>query len=409
VPLQIDAARFRADWDALGEIGATDDGGIHRVAFSDAYFAARAWFLARARDAGLETGVDQAGNHSARLRSRVPDARTLLLGSHLDSQPYAGRFDGALGVVAALEAVRSVQDAGLELPVDLQAIDFTEEEGTIVGSLGSRALAGQLHQEMLDAPRGGRAALLAGLERAGLTETGLLSAARDPRSLHAYLELHVEQGPVLERERVQIGVVTGISGTRSYRLAFTGLAAHSGGTPMAERRDAGVGAAAFVLGVRELASSLPGARANVGFLELEPGDYNVVPARAALKLELRALDLATFDELESGALGLAQRLADERALGVEIERVGRWDPVELDEQVRSVVAAAARELGLSAKELASGGGHDAEALGRVTRAGMIFVPSVAGVSHTPSERTEWDDCVNGANVLLNAALALARV
>ncbi len=405
--LRVDADRFRADFDALAAIGATGDGGVHRVAFGEAHLAAREWFLARAREAGLETSIDSAGNHSALLRSHVRGAPTLLLGSHLDSQPNAGAFDGALGVVAALEVVRTVKDAGLDLTVTLEAIDFTEEEGTIVGSLGSRALAGQLRREMLAAPRGGREALVDGLARAGLTEEGLLSAARDPASLLGCLEVHIEQGPVLERDGVQIGVVTAISGTRSYKLAFSGVAAHSGGTPMAARRDAGVGAAAFLLGVRELAFA-KGARANVGALKLEPGDYNIVPARAALKLELRSHDLAVFDELEAEALALARRLADDHGLGLEVERVGRWDPVELDIYVRAEIARTATELDLSFVELPSGGGHDSEALARVTRAGMIFVPSVGGVSHAPSELTQWQDCVNGANVLLNTVLRLVK-
>jgi N-carbamoyl-L-amino-acid hydrolase len=404
--LRVDAERFRADWDALGRFGATPAGGVHRPAFGDAHLAAREWLLARARDAGLEAQVDSAGNHSAVLPSRVPGAPTLLLGSHLDSQPYAGRFDGALGVAAALEAVRSVQDAGLELPVTLEAIDFTEEEGTLVGSLGSRALTGQLTREMLEAPRGGRRALVEGLARAGLTEEGLLSAARDPATLAGCLELHIEQGPVLERDRVQIGVVTAISGTRTYKLALSGVAAHSGGTPMDARRDAGVGAAAFVLGVRGLAIAKR-SRANVGGLELEPGNYNIVPARARLMLELRSHDPAVFDELEAEALSLAQRIADEHGLGLEVEFLGRWDPCALDPEVRGVIAAAAEELGLSAIELPSGAGHDAEALAQITPTGMIFVPSVGGVSHAPEELTEWPDCVNGANVLLNAVLRLA--
>jgi N-carbamoyl-L-amino-acid hydrolase len=405
--VQVDAERFRADWETLCSFGATGDGGLHRVAFSDEYLAARAWFLERACDAGLETNVDSAGNHSAILRAREPGARSLLLGSHLDSQPYAGRFDGSLGVLAALEVVRTVEDAGLELPVTLEAIDFTEEEGTLVGSLGSRALAGQLRQEHLDTPRGGRDALVEGLARGGLTEEGLLSAARDPATLAGCLELHIEQGPVLEQQGVQIGVVTAISGTRSYRLAFGGVMAHSGGTPMELRRDAGVGGAELLLGVRELAIA-KSSRANVGALRLEPGTFNAVPSAARLLLELRSHDLAIFDELEADALKLAEEIAANRGLGVEVERVGRWDPVALDAGMQRAIATAADELGLSAIELPSGGGHDSEALARITPAGMVFVPSVGGISHAPNELTGWDDCVNGANVLLNAALAVGR-
>ena len=220
--LRIDPDRLRADFEALAAIGATSEGGVSRPAFSDAHRAARAWFLERAAAGGLETSVDSAGNHSASLPSKTPGARLLLLGSHLDSVPDGGRYDGSLGVLAALEVVRTIAGARLELPVALEAIDFTDEEGTVVGLLGSRALVGTLTNADLAAPRGGRAALLAGLAAAELTESGLIAARRRPDSLAGYLELHIEQGPVLERDSVDIGIVTGIVGSRSFRVVFVG-------------------------------------------------------------------------------------------------------------------------------------------------------------------------------------------
>lgn len=406
--LRVDAARLRSDFDALASIGGTAEGGVHRPTFSEAHLDARAWFLERAAAAGLETRVDAAGNHSAVLRSRVTDAPTLLLGSHLDSVPNGGRFDGALGVVAALEVLRTVRDAGVDVPVSLEAIDFTDEEGTLVGLLGSFALAGALDPAMLAAPRGGRDRLLAGLESVGLEEERLGDALRDPATLAGYLELHIEQGPVLERERVDVGVVSGIVGSRSYRLAFEGAAGHAGTTPMAGRRDAGVGAAAFVVGAREVVvREFPGCVATVGSLALDPGAFNVIPARARLALECRSLDLAQLDALEQELLALAHREADAHGLALDVELAGRWEPTPLDEEARAAVARAASALGLSTLELPSGAGHDAQALARVTRSGMVFVPSAGGLSHQPGEHTAWEDCVNGANVLLGAALELA--
>jgi N-carbamoyl-L-amino-acid hydrolase len=400
--VRVDADRFRADFDALAEIGATPGGGVNRPTFSDAHLAAREWFLERARSAGLETRVDSAGNHSAVLGS---SARTLLLGSHLDSVPDAGRFDGALGVVAALEVLRTVQDSGIELSVTLEAIDFTDEEGTLVGLLGSWAVAGALSRETLAAPRGGRDALVAGLARTGLDEERLFDARRDPSTLVGYLELHIEQGPVLEREGVDIGVVTGIVGSRSFRLSFVGAASHAGTTPMDARRDAGVAAAAFIVGARDLVvREYPGCVATVGRVELEPGAFNVIPGRARLALEFRSLHEEELDALEAELLALARA----QELEVEIEPVGSWEATPLDETVRSAIAAAAESLGLSVRELPSGAGHDAQALAAVTRSGMVFVPSRGGISHSPAEETDWDDCVNGANVLLRAVLDLAR-
>ena len=396
---------MRADFDELASFGATPAGGVDRPSLGDAHLAARAWFRGRATAAGLETRVDGAGNHSAILAG---PGRTLLLGSHLDSVPSGGRYDGALGVIAALHVLLAVQQSGARLPVALEAIDFTDEEGTLVGLLGSEALAGTLDPVSLRAPRGGRAALLAGLERAGLREDDLDTARREPESLAGYLELHIEQGPVLERSGAQIGVVTTIVGARSHSLVFRGAAGHAGTTPMDARKDAGLAAAAFAVGAEELVvRDFPGCVATVGDLRLEPGAYNVIPRTARVALEFRSSDPHTLDELEGALLARARSEAARRDLELEVTPVGRWEPTPLDPDIGDAIEAAAGALGLTSVRLASGAGHDAQALASVTPSGMIFVPSVAGLSHDPGELTPWDDCVNGANVLLGAALALA--
>ncbi len=404
---RIDAGRFRADFEALAAIGRTADGGVHRPTFGDAHLAARAWFLDRAAAAGLETHVDTAGNHSAILASGSGEAPRILLGSHLDSVPNGGRYDGALGVVAALEVLRAIHDADLNLPCTLEAIDFTDEEGTLVGLLGSRALTGALTRDTLMAPRGGRDALLAGLARVGLTETGLADARRDPGTIAGYLELHIEQGPVLEREDVDIGAVSSIVGSRSLGVIFRGKAGHAGTTPMDVRRDAGLAAATFIVGVHEtVVRDFPNCVATVGRVTLEPGAFNVIAGAAHVALEFRSADTSELDALER-ALIVRAREAETLGVAVEIDAVGRWEPAPLDISVRTAIERVAGALGLSAIELTSGAGHDAQALARVAPSGMIFVPSVAGVSHQPAEFTAWDDCLNGANVLLGATLDLA--
>jgi N-carbamoyl-L-amino-acid hydrolase len=396
---------MRKDFDALAAIGATSAGGVDRPSLGEAHLAARAWFLDRAAAAGLETRVDRAGNHSAILPGAGP---TLLLGSHLDSVPNGGRYDGALGVVAALHVLLAVQASGAQLPLALEAIDFTDEEGTLVGLLGSEALAGKLTLESLRSPRGGREALIAGLERAGLNETELVLARRDPASLAAYLELHIEQGPLLERAGAQIGLVTGIVGARSFSLAFRGLSGHAGTTPMNARRDAGLAAASFAVAANELVvRDFPGCVATVGDLRLEPGAFNVIPGLACLAIECRSADLVELDALESALLRAAHAAAATHALDVEATPVGRWEPTALDADLRAVVARAAKGLGLGTMELQSGAGPDAQALAAVVPSGMIFVPSDGGVSHDPREHTSWEHCVNGANTLLRAALELA--
>jgi N-carbamoyl-L-amino-acid hydrolase len=401
---------MRADFEELAKIGATPDGGVSRPTFSAPHIAARRWFLARAEAAGLDTRVDTAANHSAVLQSRRAGSnRVLLLGSHLDSVPGGGRYDGALGVVAALHVLLAFKQAGTELPFALEAIDFTDEEGTLVGLLGSNAVAGTLTREQLQSPRGGREALVAGLARAGLQEAQLFEARRDPSTLAGYLELHIEQGPRLEHDRVQIGVVTSIVGSRSFRIVLRGAAGHAGTTPMTGRRDAAVAAAKVILGVQEtIVRDFPGCVATVGDIRVEPGAFNVVPGLARLALEFRSGDENELDRIEPAVLTRVRAEAESEATEVEVSPVARWQPSHLDQGVSEAIERAAGALGLTTKRLPSGAGHDAQALAAVTPSGMIFVPSVGGMSHDPGELTNWEDVVNGANVLLGTVHQLAR-
>jgi beta-ureidopropionase / N-carbamoyl-L-amino-acid hydrolase len=408
ISLRIDPERLKMNFEAQAEIGATGDGGLNRPALSEAHLAVRAWFRQQVEAAGLEFHTDGAGNHSAFLACGPAGSPTLLLGSHLDSVPYGGRFDGASGVLAALEVLQVVQAAGLKLPVNLEAIDFTDEEGSLVGLLGSSALAGLLRPQDLLAPRGGREALLAGLARAGLDEDGLLTARRPAGSLAGYLELHIEQGPRLIEAGLDIGIVTDIVGIGSYRLVFSGTANHAGTTPMSARKDASLGAAAFILAARRLVlEEFPGCAVNVGSLKLEPGAFNIVPARAELALEFRSPQTESFARLEKGLLALGRELAEQYGLGLESELLDRLQPTRMNPSVNRAIAAAAASLGLQATYLASGAGHDAQALAEICLAGIFFIPSVGGISHSPAEFSRWPDCVNGANVLLQTCLRMA--
>jgi N-carbamoyl-L-amino-acid hydrolase len=406
--LTIDSERFAADFEALSQFGSTGDGGVNRPALSEAHLAARRWWLARAAEAGLETRVDGAGNCSAILRAPDPDARTLLLGSHTDSVPNGGRFDGALGVLAALEAVRAVKDAGVVLPVHLEVIDFTDEEGALFGLLGSAAIAGRLTPDSFDRPRPGRAAWEACLARAGLSEAGFLAAKRDPASLAGYLELHIEQGPRLVEAGIDIGVVSGIVGIRSFRLAYRGQANHAGTTPMDRRSDASLGASAFVLAARErVLRDFPGCVVNVGQMRFEPGAFNIVPGVGELALEFRAPDAPRLDAMQAALLRTAEDIAARYGLQLTRERAGECAPAPMSERAQRAIVAAVESLGLSHTTLPSGAGHDAQSLAPIAETGMIFVPSQGGISHSPLEHTAWPDCVNGANVLLRAVLAMA--
>jgi N-carbamoyl-L-amino-acid hydrolase len=396
----------------LAQIGATGDGGVNRPSFSEAHLAARKWFREQIEKSGLEFRTDGAGNHSAVIASGASAAKqspTFLLGSHLDSVPNGGRFDGALGVISALEVLRTVKDAGLRLKVRLEAIDFTDEEGTLVGLLGSAAIAGHLHPELLKNPRGGRQALVEGMQRAGLNDDGILNAARPKDSLAGYLELHIEQGKRLEHAGINIGVVSAIVGIWSYRLSFIGRADHAGSTTMDDRLDASLGASAFALAACEIVlKDFPNCVVNVGKMEFTPGAFNIVPARVDAALEFRSPDEDEFKRLDSALIECAKAQAKRFGLELKTEFLGMHSPSIMNENIKRAISDECNALGLTQTSLVSGAGHDGQSLTDICPVGMIFVPSVDGASHAPRELTHWEDCVNGANVLLGAVLRLAE-
>lgn len=406
--LRINPDRFLSDFAELSRIGATGDGGVHRPALTEPDLQARAWLRGRFQAAGLDLRQDPAGNISGFLPCGSPDAPALLLGSHLDSVPFGGRFDGALGVLAALETLRVVKEAGLSLPVNLEAIDFTDEEGTLTGFLGSGALTGSLHPDVLENPKCGLPYLNDRLSAAGLSLETVLDARRPQGSLAGYLELHIEQGKRLEQRQVQIGVVDTIVGITAYRISYLGRADHSGTTPLNDRLDAGQGAAAFILDAREtVLRDYPGCMVNIGQASFEPGAFNIVPRKANLGLEFRSGDEKQLGEMEMDLLKSARKQANRFGLLIGAEHLWTEPPAQMDERARSAIAAAAGDLGLSHMPLSSGAGHDAQMLSTVCPAGMIFVPSVDGASHSSREDTRDEDCINGANVLLQAALRMA--
>ncbi|HEY5730060.1 MAG TPA: Zn-dependent hydrolase [Anaerolineales bacterium] len=421
--LRVNSDRMLDSFSRLALIGASAEGGVNRPTFSESHLAARKWFHEEVERAGLEFHEDGAGNHSAVLpviarersnlrhdegiASQQPLATTLLLGSHLDSVPNGGQFDGALGVVAALEVLRTVKENGIKLKVNLEAIDFTDEEGTLVGLLGSAALAGHLRPEDLMSPRGGHDKLVEGMKRAGLSDESMLSAARSKDSLAGYLELHIEQGKRLERAGIHIGIVSAIVGIASYRLSFIGRADHAGTTTMDDRLDASLGASAFTLAARELVMrEFPDCVVNVGKMDYTPGAFNIVPAQVEVSLEFRSPDEEEFKRLDAALIALAKTEAARFGLEFTTKFLGKHFPSPMSGVVQNAFTSACDELGLSHASLPSGAGHDGQSLAGLCPVGMIFVPSVDGASHSPREFTKWEDCVNGANVLLQAALRL---
>ena len=407
--LRINQDRFRSNFEALAAIGATPEGGVHRPALSEAHLKARRFFLDLAGKAGLDTNVDGAGNHSAFLPSRSNDAPILLMGSHLDSVPHGGRFDGALGVLAVLEVLQVIKEHGIALNVHLEAIDFTDEEGRFVSFMGSRALIGELKRHDLQNICESRELYQQSLTRAQLDENSILCTERVLANIAGYLELHIEQGTRLLDQGKDIGIVTTIIGIRSWRLRFIGRADHAGTTPMAKRLDAAQGAAAFTLAARKLVmKEFPDGVVNVGLMEFAPGAFNVVPETVSVALQFRADQQEKMDRMEAALLLQAAQDADRFSLRLETEKLEKVAPVEMNPQVQNVIALACQNINLSHTMLPSGAGHDAQTLAPVCPTGMIFVPSVDGFSHSPQEFTEWSDCYNGVNTLLHSALIMAQ-
>ncbi len=407
--LRINSDRMLDSFTQVSVFGSTPEGGVNRPSFSEAHLQARKWFREQIESAGFEFRTDGAGNHSAVIASHelAKQSPTLIIGSHLDSVPNGGKYDGGLGVVAAFEVLKIIQENRIKLKVNVEAMDFTDEEGTLVGLLGGAAISGHLHQKDLDNPRGGRENLVEGMKRAGLSDESMLSAKRDPKTLAGYLELHIEQGKRLEKSKINIGIVSAIVGIASYRLSFLGKANHAGTTTMEDRLDASLGASSFTLKARELVMGrYKNSVVNVGKMEFAPGAFNIVPAQVDLSLEFRSATQDEFDKLEIALIELAKNEAKNFGLELKIEFLGKHSPSPMSDKAQTAFASACDELGLTNTSLTSGAGHDAQSLADLCPVGMIFVPSVDGISHSPKEFTEWEDCVNGANVLLHAVLKL---
>ena len=403
--LRINEKRFLADLRELSLIGATAAGGVSRPALTAADIEARQWYRGKIVAAGLDYSVDGAGNQSAILCSDPPSDKRILAGSHLDSVPDGGTYDGALGLLAAFEALRALKDHGLQPKVTLEAVNCTDEEGAIMGLMGSRALVGQLEAADLERTKLSPAELTARLGAASLTRESLLGARRD--DVLAWLELHIEQGTRLEEAGIDIGVVDAIVGIRSLRVSLYGEAAHAGTKPMRQRQDALWGAAAFALRARQhvMDNYSPGV-CNIGMIDAKPGAFNIVPGQVDLALEFRHGSAEEMAVMAEDLLGLLDQCAREFGLRSSFEETPAVQPARMSDMVMRAIERGAAALGLSHRRMLSFAGHDTQSLARVCPAAMFFVPSARGISHNPREFTSAADCVNGANLMLRTLIEL---
>jgi N-carbamoyl-L-amino-acid hydrolase len=404
--LRVSFARLRSRIDALGELGAIDGGGSCRLALTDADKEGRDLVVTWMRDLGLRVTIDGIGNVVA---SWPPDRdeAPILMGSHIDTVATGGRYDGCLGVLAGLEVVETVIAAGVDTQHPIAVAFFTDEEGSRFAPdmLGSLVYVGGLALETALDAEGVDGAVL-GNE---LARIGYVGASPCPAvAPHAFVELHIEQGPVLEAEGVAIGVVTGVQGISWTELTIGGQSNHAGTTPMSLRHDAAYVAAAVAVAVRELTQEVgPPLVATVGRVELHPNLVNVVAARAGLTVDLRHTDDTALTDAELRLAQMCDELAAAEGVTIETRSLARFAPVDFDDRVIDRVEAVARAQGHSTRRMPSGAGHDAQMLARVCPAGMVFVPSAGGVSHNPAEHTDDDQLAAGADVLLQVMLELA--
>jgi N-carbamoyl-L-amino-acid hydrolase len=405
--LDIDPDRFRETFETYSEIGATENGGLHRLALSDADQEARDLLVDHMADLDLTIRVDQLGNMYGRRPGRDPDAAPVMIGSHLDSQPYGGRYDGQLGVLTALETLRAFEDEGLETDRPVELVNWTNEEGSRFeqAMLGSGVAAGAVDVEHARSLADAEGNTVGGeLRRIGYDGDHPATVT----DAHAYLELHVEQGRKLEESRASVGVVDGVFGLTWMEATLHGQANHAGPTAMHDRRDALVAATDAASEIHDLPNRLSeDAVATVGRMDVSPNSINVIPDEVTFTVDVRSYDGDVVASAPEAVEFEVATVAEREGVDYEFEQLWSIDPLEFSPVVREAVVAGAEAADVPYRRIVSGAGHDANYMAQVTESGMLFVPSVDGITHNESEFTEWADCVAGAEAYANATLELA--
>ncbi len=404
----INTDRFRETFDAYSEIGGTEANGLHRLTASSADGYVRDQFVNDLEELGLTVRIDEIGNIFGRREGTNPNADPVLIGSHLDSQPYGGRFDGQLGVLTALETLRSFDDADITHHRPIEIVNWTNEEGSRFkpALLGSGVFVGEFDAgEALESTDANGTTLAEALEEIGYRGS---EPAQPRNDIHSYLELHIEQGPVLEDLETSVGIVDGIYGMAWLQATICGDSDHAGPSPMHSRRDALVTAADVISGIRRLSNRFADdVVTTVGELEISPGSINVIPDKAEFTVDVRSYDddvVATLvDHVERELRTACNREGTE----FDLEEIWRIPHTEFSPRVREVSLEGAKSAGVSHLKMIGGAGHDANYLNEITDAGMLFVPSVDGKTHNEDEFTEWPDAVAGARAFAEATQRLA--
>lgn len=405
--LRVNSQRLGQRIAALAEFGKNAHGGLDRVAFSDADIQGRKYLISLMKDAELDVRVDEAGNIIGRREGLAPERPPIMFGSHSDTVPDGGKYDGALGVLGAIECAQVLHENNITTQHSLEVVVFTDEEG---GLVGSRAMTGTLTPDALEVVSHSRKTIRQGIIDLGGDPEKLDRVTRKKGDIKAFLEIHIEQGKILETKGIDIGVVEGIVGISWWNVTIEGFSNHAGTTPMDMRQDALLAASHLVIAVNRVVTSIPGRQVGtVGRIKAEPGAPNVIPGKVVISLELRDLSGEKIHSLYEKIEKEAQTIMERTGTKITFSSIDAMAiPAPTDTRIRKYIDESAKELGLSTHFMPSGAGHDAQDLVKIAPTGMIFIPSVGGISHSPKEYSRPGDIVNGVNVLLHTILKIDR-
>ena len=405
--LKVNGQRIERRIAELSKFGRDESGHGYRVAYTKGDIEGRAWFVQLMKSAGLDVAIDGGGNIIGKRKGKNNSLKPIAFGSHIDMVPDGGNYDGTLGSISALEVIEVLNENDIATVHPLEVIIFANEEG---GLIGSKAMVGQLTADGLKQVSQSRLVMAEGISAIGGNPNGLQNSIRKKGDIHTFLELHIEQGGILESENLQIGVVEGIVGILDCEVIVEGLANHAGTTPMKLRRDALLASSRLIIAVNEVINSVPGNQVGtIGKITAWPGAYNVIPGKVTMGLEVR--DLAwdkiemLLDEIEKRAASIA---ADSKTKISLIRGANSVKPALTDRKLQQKINEAAKTLGLKTKFMQSGAAHDSQQMATIAPVAMIFVPSVGGISHSPKEFTKTEDMTNGANVLLQTIMSVDK-
>lgn len=400
-------------WDrleALSHIGKNDTGGVTRLSYTKEEREAKNLVTSFMKEAGLSVREDEVGNLIGRKEGKDPEAPVILLGSHIDSVYYGGNFDGPLGVLSGVEVLQTLNEKGIQTNHPIEVIAFTDEEGArfSYGMIGSRAIAGTLTGDFLDKTDSQGISIRGAMEGSGLKPEAFPAAIREKGTIKAYVELHIEQGKVLENEGLSVGCVTGIAGPLWLKFSLEGESGHAGTTPMGLRRDPLAASAIILQIIEEEARKTETSVGTVGQFQIQPGGINIIPSRVEFTLDLRDISESVRDRVEKVIVEKAERICAERNIQLNIEPLQRVAPAPCDNTIQTAIKESCQEIGVEPFSLSSGAGHDGMHLTELCPIGMIFVRSKDGISHNPEEWSSKEDCADGANVLYNTVLKLDK-